>query len=142
MQQTSHLDSGRGTDQRDAAPNEEPGSPSAIPIGTSVRSLDRFNAKGSFDRGQSQARRDHARWRRGIAQRAGRGNRRDPASSKQRKGVALAWLRELLKRKSPKLGAVALANTNAAPKNCQTYQHVARLFNIIPIMRHRHVAAI
>jgi hypothetical protein len=30
------------------------------------------------------------RWRRGIAQRAGRGNRRDPTCSKQRKGVALA----------------------------------------------------
>ena len=69
---------------------KDPGS-RAIPIGTSVRGLDRFNAKGSFDRRQSQARRYHARRRRGIAQRAGgRSNRRDPTCSTQRKGVALA----------------------------------------------------
>src|SRR3984885_5268199 len=90
MQPTSGQDPERGTDRRDAAENESPGS-RAVPIGTSVRGLDRLNAKGSFDRGQSQARRYHARRRRGIAQRAGgRSNRRDPTCSKQRKGVALA----------------------------------------------------
>ena len=86
--------------------------PDAIPIGTPVRSLDRFNAKGSFDRRQSQARRYHARRRRGIAQRAGgRSYLGDPTGL--RGGKASPWLAELLKRKSPKLAAVALANKTA-----------------------------
>ena len=70
--------------------NEDPGS-RPIPIGTPVRGLDRFNAKGSFDRGQGQARCDYARRRRRIAQRSG-GRRYlgDPTCYAQRQGVALA----------------------------------------------------
>ena len=63
----------------------------AIPIGAPVRGLDRLDAEGSFDRRQGQARRHHASRRRRIAQRAGGwGDRRDPACSTRRKGVALA----------------------------------------------------
>jgi transposase len=52
--------------RRGAAENESPRS-CPIPLGAPVRGLDRFNAKGSFDRGQGQARRDHTGRRRGIA---------------------------------------------------------------------------
>jgi transposase len=41
-------------------------------------------------------------------------------------GKASPWLLALLQRKSPKLAAVALANTNAAIQNCQTYQDVVQ----------------
>ena len=63
----------------------------ALPIGAAVCGLDRLDTEGSFDRGQSEARGDHARWRRGVAQRAGgRGDHRDPARSTQRQSLALA----------------------------------------------------
>ena len=108
MQPTSRQDSRRRPDRCGAAENEDPGA-RAIPIGTPVRGLDRLNAEGSFDCGQGQARRDHSCRRRGIAQRAGGwGYLRHPACS--RGGKASPWLAELLKRKSPKLAAVALAN--------------------------------
>ena len=63
--------------------------------------------------GKVQARRHHARRRRGLAQRAGgRGHRRHPACS-DAAGVASPWIVDLLKRKPPKLAAVALANKMA-----------------------------
>jgi hypothetical protein len=53
----------------------------------------------------------------------GQGNRRDPTCSKRRKGVAQAA--RASPAHSPKLAAVALANTNAAIQNDQPYQQVA-----------------
>ena len=73
---------------------------------------ERLDPERPFDRGQDQARRHHTSRRRRIAQRTGgRGYHRDPACSARRKAVA--WLTQLLKRKSPKLAAVALANKTA-----------------------------
>src|SRR3954447_14951673 len=90
MQPAPRQDPRPRSDRRGAAENEDPGS-RAIPIGAAVCGLDRLDTEGSFDRGQSEARGDHARRRRGIAQRAGgRGDRGNPASSTQRQGVALA----------------------------------------------------
>src|SRR5216683_730133 len=91
MQPTAHQDPRRRPDRRGAADSEDPGA-WAIPIRTPVRSLDRLDAERSFDRGQGQARRDHASRRRRIAQRTGgRGYHRDPACSARRKAVALAY---------------------------------------------------
>jgi hypothetical protein len=108
MQPTADQDPRRRPDRRDAAENEDPGA-RAFPIRTPVRGLDRLDAKGSFDCGQGQARQYHPSRRPRIAQCAGgRGYHRDPACSARRKPAP--WLTELLKRKSPKMAAVALAN--------------------------------
>ena len=90
MQPTSRQDPWRRPDRRGTAENEDPGA-RAVPIGLSVRGLDRLDAKRSFDRRQGPARRYHASRRLGIAwPDGGRGYHRDPACSTWRKSAALA----------------------------------------------------
>src|SRR5919205_3927815 len=90
MQPTPRQDPGRWADRR-CVVTVEGSRPHAVPLGTPVRGLAGPHAKGSFDRGQSPARCDHARWRRGHAQgTGGGGNCRDPAGATPPQGFALA----------------------------------------------------
>ena len=69
--------------------HEDPGA-RAVPIGATVRRLDRLDAEGPFDGGQGQARRHHSGWRRGLAQRVGRWRDfRRPTRSTRRARIAL-----------------------------------------------------
>ena len=89
-QPASRQDPWRRPHRRGTAENEDPGT-RAVPIGPSVRGLDRLDAERSFDRRQGPPWRYHASRRRGIAQRdGGRGYRRDPACSTWWKSAALA----------------------------------------------------
>src|SRR3954464_2698495 len=108
MQPTAHQDPRRRPDRCGAADHEDPGAWS-IPVRTPVRGLDRLDAEGSFDHGQGQARRDPASRRRRIA-RALVVGATSVIQHARRGGKLSPWLTELLKRKSPKLAAVALAN--------------------------------
>src|SRR3954447_13039511 len=111
MQPAPRQDPRRRSDRRSAAENEDPGS-RAIPIGAAVCGLDRSDTEGSFDRGQSEAR---------VITPAGDEGLRSVLvvgataviQQAQRSGKASPWLAALLKRKSPKLAAVALANKMA-----------------------------
>lgn len=110
-QQMSQHHSGYRPD-RLGAPDHEDTSAGTVLIRSPVCSLDRADAKGPLDRRQAAAGLHHAGWRRGIT--SGVGNRSDIRHSAcTASGKVSAWLAELLRRKSPKLAAVALANKMA-----------------------------
>src|ERR1700686_3146269 len=99
------------SDRRDSAADENSGTRD-VSIGAAVRGLDRLDAEGSFNGRQGQARR-HTRagdealrsvlvvGATAVIQHVRRGGRGPP------------WIVDLLKRKPPKLAAVALANKMA-----------------------------
>ena len=99
------------SDRRDSAAAENSGTRD-VSIGAAVRGLDRLDAEGPFNGRQGQARRHHKGRRRSLAQRvSGWSDRRHPTCPTRRARVA--WIVGLLKRKPPKLAAVALANKMA-----------------------------
>jgi Transposase len=66
-----------------------------IPIGAALRRLARLDAERSFDRGKGQARRHHARRRRGLAQRAGGRRHRRPLARPKQTRIWLAVARRV-----------------------------------------------
>jgi len=111
MQPTSRQDSRRRSDRRGAVDDEDPGARD-VSIGAAVRGLDRLDAEGSFNGRQGQARRHHKAGDESLAQRVS-GWATAVVQQVRRGGRGSPWIVDLLKRKPPKLAAVALANKMA-----------------------------
>ena len=111
MHPTSRQDSRRRSDRRGAVDDEDPGARD-VSIGAAVRGLDRLDAERSFN-GRPV--------RLGVITRAGDEALRSVlvvgatavVQQVRRGGRGSPWIVDLLKRKPPKLAAVALANKMA-----------------------------
>ena len=112
MQPAARQDPRHRPDRRDSAAAENSGTRD-VSIGAAVRGLDRLDAEGAFNGRQGQARRHHKGWRRSLAQRVSGWGDRAVIQHVRRGGRGSPWIVGLLKRKPPKLAAVALANKMA-----------------------------